>query len=1179
MDTVRSDTLKTARGDSAVLYICREGLKANPQALQFSVTTLGATSELELKLINAGCGALTITRFAVGSPFSVVSPFSQIPANDSIRAIVRFSPRDRKTYQDTIRVEFGNEFSPLAKIPVSGSGRGPKIVLSPGAFLNFGTVNVGDTSTRKVYILNPSATEESLDDTLKITNVTTNHAVYTVNKTKLAIPPGKTDSVLVTFRPDAGQDYLARQIVFSSNDGAQPQAALELNGTGKVLQPPPPITNSNIIVYWPGGRIGYTNVEVLSICVNLDTTGIKEARWKFTQQVNDKPASANDITGKGNITFVQTGRFCFEIPLRGFLTSGLWYWYVWLEGRNGVSGYANATATVLNYDTAPPVFKSLPQVTIGWTGGFAGYTNADSLRLCWENATDLSDIAQVRWKFARTQEVPKDTSDFGVGGDVIRKLGVSCVTIPLKGRIFAGSSRWYFYLWLVDGSGNSSYQNAYETTFIYDLTAPAVPNEPVSRTIPVNVWFGANRTLSLTLDLPAGARDAARVYWKFKRPPQTDSLSDGSTLLKRGTGNNATFSPFFNSTSLCGDDTLYYWLADSAGNVNSKNYSSTPYKYDVCPPVIERSRSGEAVATARTTFVDTIRITDHNPVGWDSVLYRFGGALVHQPPRRLKSLRQDPVDDKIRLTFTLEIPADGVTTRGIEYNIFARDTLRNQDFGPKLTDGDNLCRDDEDQNWYPVRVRITGEGEFRSDKDGKAISQPNGRDNTNYTLFSVPFELDKSTPKDVLEDDLGAYDIKKWRFFEYRTGQTNPWIEYNSANPTITPFAPGQAFFLIVGDSNKVIDSGAGRTVSTVKSYTIELKSGWNLFGNPFNFPIHRDYLKLRNSSIPPDSTKPPSILSYERQWTYDDIVEPWKGYAIYVVPRRPSEKILLTICPIATVPRAGKRSAPLAHGAGEWTIQISARAGAALDTINWVGARASAAEEYDDFDLVEPPVIGDYVAVYVPNANWSQHPMNYTADFRPVGNQAYEWPLQVATNHPNGEVVLDFKEIANLPEGYEAYLIDPQYGMARNLRRDPQYRFHTTGTGAEKSLTLLVGKSEALQKQSTGIALVPQAFELAQNFPNPFRSGAESRSRAVTEIRYALPKSAVVTLEVYNLIGQRVRTLVAQRTQAADYYLVSWDGRDDFGKAVTSGVYIYRLLADSQGEKFTATRKLLVVR
>jgi|GEM_PF-2448171 len=78
-----------------------------------------------------------------------------------------------------------------------------------------------------------------------------------------------------------------------------------------------------------------------------------------------------------------------------------------------------------------------------------------------------------------------------------------------------------------------------------------------------------------------------------------------------------------------------------------------------------------------------------------------------------------------------------------------------------------------------------------------------------------------------------------------------------------------------------------------------------------------------------------------------------------------------------------------------------------------------------------------------------------------------------------------------------------------------------------------------------------PRDFTLFQNFPNPFNPA--------TTITYHLAKSANVSLRIYNLLGERVRTLVNQAQPPGDRS-VSWDGRDDAGRLANSGLYIYRL-------------------
>ena len=78
-----------------------------------------------------------------------------------------------------------------------------------------------------------------------------------------------------------------------------------------------------------------------------------------------------------------------------------------------------------------------------------------------------------------------------------------------------------------------------------------------------------------------------------------------------------------------------------------------------------------------------------------------------------------------------------------------------------------------------------------------------------------------------------------------------------------------------------------------------------------------------------------------------------------------------------------------------------------------------------------------------------------------------------------------------------------------------------------------------------------PSDFRLEQNYPNPFNPS--------TTIKYSLSKANQVSLEVYNILGQKVRTLVDKR-QVAGSHIVKWDGTDDFGSLLSGGVYFYRL-------------------
>ena len=101
----------------------------------------------------------------------------------------------------------------------------------------------------------------------------------------------------------------------------------------------------------------------------------------------------------------------------------------------------------------------------------------------------------------------------------------------------------------------------------------------------------------------------------------------------------------------------------------------------------------------------------------------------------------------------------------------------------------------------------------------------------------------------------------------------------------------------------------------------------------------------------------------------------------------------------------------------------------------------------------------------------------------------------------------------------------------------------------------------------SLALQTLPTAFALADNFPNPFNPA--------TTIKYALPQAADVELTVYNVVGQPVRTLVAEH-QSAGRYVVEWDATDDSGHSLSSGMYFYRLQA---GEKFREVKKMLLLK
>jgi len=99
--------------------------------------------------------------------------------------------------------------------------------------------------------------------------------------------------------------------------------------------------------------------------------------------------------------------------------------------------------------------------------------------------------------------------------------------------------------------------------------------------------------------------------------------------------------------------------------------------------------------------------------------------------------------------------------------------------------------------------------------------------------------------------------------------------------------------------------------------------------------------------------------------------------------------------------------------------------------------------------------------------------------------------------------------------------------------------------------------KKDQIQERSKSDT--PLEFSLFQNYPNPFNNS--------TTIKYQIPHSGMegnkvrVRLEIYNILGQRIKELL-NKNQLPGEYSITWDGKDDNGRQVTSGLYLYQLIA-----------------
>jgi hypothetical protein len=130
---------------------------------------------------------------------------------------------------------------------------------------------------------------------------------------------------------------------------------------------------------------------------------------------------------------------------------------------------------------------------------------------------------------------------------------------------------------------------------------------------------------------------------------------------------------------------------------------------------------------------------------------------------------------------------------------------------------------------------------------------------------------------------------------------------------------------------------------------------------------------------------------------------------------------------------------------------------------------------------------------------------------------------------------------------------------------------FQTVGfqtLGDMKSLTYSVGATKVQLPQ--GKRNMPNQFDLKQNYPNPFNPS--------TTIAFEIPKALHIELIVYNVLGQKVKTIVNQKFQPGAHHVV-WDATNDLNMKVSSGTYIFLIFAKSGNKTlYYSSKKMTLV-
>jgi len=442
--------------------------------------------------------------------------------------------------------------------------------------------------------------------------------------------------------------------------------------------------------------------------------------------------------------------------------------------------------------------------------------------------------------------------------------------------------------------------------------------------------------------------------------------------------------------------------------------------------------------------------------------------------------------------------------------------------------------------------------------ENEVFSLPAGK----WKMISIPFTLDDPSPNAVLVDDLGEQSDAVWKLYRWNAANGS-YDKY----PYTGDFAAAKAFWIISKDA-KEVDTGPGTDVSRETDFVINLPSGWSQIGNPFPFSVAWGEVMVRKDG---------EVISISeaqgKEWVRDTIWY-WDGQS-YLFAQAPSGVLnpyeghwvrALLNCELLVPPSEAQeaRAWEQVIKSKEEFLQLKARVSHLKDNYNFLGFYQTAKDGYDRLDVEEAPPISPYISLFFPHPEWGKNKGDYTQDIRARIPQAtrWIWDFQVKTDQINREIVLEWENTLAFPEELHLYLTDSFSNVLANMREKSSYSL-ISSSGLE-SFKIIVS-SETLP--------LPEELHLSEiySYPNPAHGEG-------VKFHFYLASAAKLTIKIYSISGELVRTLIKDEVYFPGAYEEFWKEDNDRGEKLARGLYIFIIQAGNPAKVMSKSGKIVLL-
>ena len=400
-------------------------------------------------------------------------------------------------------------------------------------------------------------------------------------------------------------------------------------------------------------------------------------------------------------------------------------------------------------------------------------------------------------------------------------------------------------------------------------------------------------------------------------------------------------------------------------------------------------------------------------------------------------------------------------------------------------------------------------------------------------------------PGALADNHISPSDLDSGHVFYDWNPNTNEWIKPDAIET-------GRSYWFKHHYSEAVVFSNKKTTGLAVPlvDYMIQLRSGWNMIGSPFAFPVVAEY--------DPETISGLYLYGEEDRDGWEgpsQVLDPWAGYAIFNDSQ--------TIKSIMLKPFTDSLETVRMAFTG-WELQLDIDGEKYFDHTGRIGRREDATENKDGFDTPSLPLLSNYLSLSMDIGNKGL--FGHSTDFRSLDESNGVWNLRIYGKGEPGPVIVTGSIINQVPEGFYISVVDIP-------RRAVLDHFLETGLTIEEKITnaydlkLVAGDENfVLETVEKILADIPEEYSLSQNYPNPFNP--------LTQLDFAIPKRSKVEITVYNMLGQEVITLVNKELNYG-YHSITWRGMDRFGKPAATGVYLAKL----QAPGVIRTRKMILLK